>query len=148
MLRFVVRRLLLLIPILLGVSLLVFFWIRGLPGGPAAALLGERATAEDVAAIEHQYGLDQPIYVQYGKYVKQLATLNFGASSTSRQPVTTEFRQRFPATIELACPVANAGFMTITLLSNSTAARTWSASCPRTTITPSAREAMALSITC
>ncbi len=102
MLRFVVRRLFLLIPILLGVSVLVFFWIRALPGGPAAALLGERATPEDVAAIEHQYGLDQPIYVQYGKYVQQLATLQFGNSSTSRQPVTTEFRQRFPATIELA----------------------------------------------
>ena len=102
MLRFVVRRLLLLIPILVGVSIPVFFWIRALPGGPAAALLGERATPEDVAAIEHQYGLDQPIYVQYGKYAKQLATLNFGTSSTSRQPVTTEFRQRFPATIELA----------------------------------------------
>jgi len=102
MLRFVVRRLLLLIPILIGVSILVFFWIRALPGGPAAALLGERATPEAVAAIEHQYGLDQPIYVQYGKYVKQLATLQFGNSSVSRQPVTTEFRQRFPATIELA----------------------------------------------
>ena len=102
MLRFVVRRLLLLIPILIGVSILVFIWIRALPGGPAAALLGERATPEAVAAIEHQYGLDQPIYVQYGKYVKQLATLQFGNSSVSRQPVTTEFRQRFPATIELA----------------------------------------------
>jgi peptide/nickel transport system permease protein len=102
MLRFVVRRLLLLIPILIGVSILVFLWIRALPGGPAAALLGERATPEAVAALEHQYGLDEPIYVQYGKYVEQLATLEFGNSSTSRQPVATEFRQRFPATIELA----------------------------------------------
>src|SRR6186997_1541817 len=99
MLKFVVRRLLLLIPILLGVSILVFFWIRALPGGPAAALLGERATPQAVAAIEHQYGLDKPIYVQYERY---LATLKFGNSATSRQPVTTEFRQRFPATIELA----------------------------------------------
>ncbi|HEY7004797.1 MAG TPA: ABC transporter permease [Gaiellaceae bacterium] len=102
MLRFVIRRLLLLIPILIGVSILVFFWIRALPGGPAAALLGERATPEAVAAIEHQYGLDKPIYVQYERYARQLATLNFGNSATSRQPVTTEFRQRFPATIELA----------------------------------------------
>jgi peptide/nickel transport system permease protein len=102
MLRFVIRRLLLLIPILIGVSILVFFWIRALPGGPAAALLGERATPQAVAAIEHQYGLDRPIYVQYERYARQLATLNFGNSSTSRQPVTTEFRQRFPATIELA----------------------------------------------
>src|SRR5881628_3431248 len=101
MLRFVVRRLLLLVPILIGVSLLIFFWIRALPGGPAAALLGERATSEDIAAIEHQYGLDQPIYVQYGKYVEQLATFNFGTSTVSRQQVTTEFKQRFPATVEL-----------------------------------------------
>ena len=102
MLRFVIRRLLLLIPILIGVSILVFFWIRALPGGPAAALLGERATPQAVAAIEHQYGLDRPIYVQYERYARQLATLNFGNSATSRQPVTTEFRQRFPATIELS----------------------------------------------
>ena len=101
MLRFVVRRLLLLVPILLGVSLLVFVWIRALPGGPATALLGERATPEAVAALEHQYGLDKPIYVQYSKYVKQLATLQLGTSSTSRQEVTTEIRQRFPATVEL-----------------------------------------------
>ena len=102
MLRFVVRRLLLLIPILIGLSILVFFWIRNLPGGPAAALLGERATPEAVAAIRHQYGLDKPIYVQYGKYAKQIVTLNFGTSVTTREEVTTEFKRRFPATIELA----------------------------------------------
>jgi peptide/nickel transport system permease protein len=102
MLRFVVRRLLLLVPILIGLSILVFFWIRNLPGGPAAALLGERATPEAVAAIRHQYGLDKPIYVQYGKYAKQIVTLNFGTSVTTREEVTTEFRRRFPATIELA----------------------------------------------
>ena len=71
MLRFVVRRLLLLIPILLGLSLLVFFWIRALPGDPATALLGERATPEAIAAINKQYGLDKPIYVQYFAYVRQ-----------------------------------------------------------------------------
>ena len=102
MLRFVVRRLLILIPILIGLSILVFFWIRNLPGGPAAALLGERATPEAVAAIRHQYGLDKPIYVQYGKYAKQIVTLNFGTSVTTREEVTTEFKRRFPATIELA----------------------------------------------
>ncbi len=102
MLRFVVRRLLLLIPILFGLSILVFFWIRNLPGGPAAALLGERATPEAVEAIRHQYGLDKPIYVQYGKYAKQIVTLNFGTSVTTREEVTTEFKRRFPATVELA----------------------------------------------
>jgi peptide/nickel transport system permease protein len=102
MLRFVVRRLLLLVPILLGLSILVFAWIRALPGGPAAALLGERATPAAVQAIRHQYGLDKPIYVQYAKYAKQLVTLNFGNSSTSREAVSTEFKRRFPATVELS----------------------------------------------
>jgi peptide/nickel transport system permease protein len=102
MLPFVVRRLLLLIPILLGVSLLVFLWIRALPGGPAEALLGERASPEAVAQIEAQYGLDRPIYVQYWAYLKQVASGNLGTSIVSRQPITEEIRRRFPATIELA----------------------------------------------
>ena len=102
MLRFVVRRLLLLIPILLGVSILVFFWIRALPGSPATALLGERATAEAIEAINKQYGLDKPVYEQYFAYVKQTARGNLGTSQSSRRPVFVEFKQRFPATIELA----------------------------------------------
>jgi peptide/nickel transport system permease protein len=102
MLRFVVRRLLLLIPILIGVSILVFFWIRALPGSPATALLGERATPEAIQAINKQYGLDKPVYEQYFAYVKQTAGGNFGTSQTSRRPVFEEFKQRFPATIELA----------------------------------------------
>ncbi len=55
MLRFVVRRLILLVPILVGLSLLVFLWIRALPGGPAQALLGERATEQAIAQIEREY---------------------------------------------------------------------------------------------
>src|SRR5215207_6398728 len=102
MLRFVVRRLLLLIPILLGVSILVFLWIRALPGSPATALLGERATAEQIEAINEQYGLNDPIYEQYWAYLKNLLAFDFGDSVTSRRPVVDEFLQRFPATIELA----------------------------------------------
>src|SRR5918996_823311 len=102
MLRFVVRRLLLLVPILIGLSILVFLWIRALPGGPAQALLGERATPETVAAIERQYGLEDPLPVQYWRYVETVASGDFGASITSRRPVVEEFRQKFPATIELA----------------------------------------------
>jgi peptide/nickel transport system permease protein len=101
-LRFVVRRLLLLVPILLGLSILVFVWIRALPGGPAQALLGERATPETVAAIEREYGLDEPVPVQYWKFLKRAVQLDFGDSVTSRRPVTEELKQRFPATIELA----------------------------------------------
>ena len=102
MLRFVVRRLLLLIPILIGLSILVFLWIRALPGGPAEALLGERATPETIAAIERQYGLDEPLPVQYWSYVKTVSQGDFGDSTVSRQPVVEEFKQKFPATVELA----------------------------------------------
>jgi len=102
MLRFVVRRLLLLVPILIGLSILLFLWIRALPGSPATALLGERATAEQIEAINEQYGLNDPIWEQYWAYLKQLGSFDFGDSVTSRRPVTDEFLERFPATIELA----------------------------------------------
>ena len=103
MLRFVVRRLLLLVPILLGLSILVFAWIRALPGGPAEALLGERATPETVAQIERQYGLDDPVYVQYVRYFRTtFVERDLGTSINSRRPVSEELKQRFPATIELA----------------------------------------------
>jgi peptide/nickel transport system permease protein len=102
LLRFVVRRLLLLVPILVGLSILVFLWIRILPGGPAQALLGERGTAEQEAQIERQYGLDEPVHVQYWKYVQTVVRGDLGDSIATRRPVTEELKQRFPATIELA----------------------------------------------
>jgi peptide/nickel transport system permease protein len=102
MLRFVVRRLLLLVPILLGLSVLLFLWLRSLPGGPAAALLGERATPERVAQVERLYGLDQPWFVQYGRFVANAVRLDFGSSITTRQPVTEEMLRLWPATFELA----------------------------------------------
>jgi peptide/nickel transport system permease protein len=103
MLRFTVRRLFLLLPILFGVSLLVFIWIRLLPGGPAQGLLGERATPASVAQINHQFGLDKPLYVQYWRYLDETVVhLNLGTSIKSFRPVTDEIRIRFPATVELA----------------------------------------------
>lgn len=102
MLRFVVRRLLLLVPILLGLSILVFLWIRALPGSPAIALLGERATPESIAQINRQYGLDKPLPVQYWRYLKTTSRGDFGESTKSRQPVVEEFKRRFPATVELS----------------------------------------------
>ena len=101
MLRFTVRRLFLLVPILIGLSILVFLWIRALPGSPAESLLGERATAESIAQIREQYGLDDPLYVQYWRYVQTLVEGDLGTSISSRRPVTTEIKERFPATIEL-----------------------------------------------
>jgi peptide/nickel transport system permease protein len=100
-LRFVVRRLLLLVPILLGLSLLVFLWIRALPAGPAQSLLGERATPETVRQIEEQYGLNEPIHVQYWSYLKTVGSGDLGTTIRTRRPVTDELKERFPATIEL-----------------------------------------------
>ena len=103
MLRFVVRRLILLIPILIGLSILIFLYLRALPGSPAVALLGERATPETIEAIESEYGLDEPIYVQYWRYTKNIILeFDLGTSSQTRQAVTEELRLRFPATVELA----------------------------------------------
>lgn len=101
MLRFVVRRLVLLVPILIGLSLLIFVWIRALPGTPADAFLGERATPKAVADFRQRYGLDRPLPVQYWAYVKTTASGELGTSVASHRPVTTEIRERFPATIEL-----------------------------------------------
>ena len=101
MLRFTVRRLLLLVPILIGLSILIFVWIRALPGSPAEALLGERADEESIAEIREQLGLDDPIYVQYWRYLQTLADGELGTSITTRRPVTEELKERFPATIEL-----------------------------------------------
>jgi peptide/nickel transport system permease protein len=103
MLRYVVRRLLLLVPILIGLSILVFIFIRALPGSPAEALLGERATAESIAEVREQFGLDEPIYVQYWRYLKTtVVERDFGVSIVTRRVVTDELRERFPATVELA----------------------------------------------
>ncbi len=103
MLRFAVRRLLLLVPILIGLSLLVFIWIRALPGSPAESLLGERATTESIAQVRDQYGLDEPIYEQYWRFLQRtFADRDLGTSIASRRPITEELKDRFPATIELA----------------------------------------------
>ena len=101
MLRFSVRRLLQLIPILFGLSILLFAWLRLLPGGPATALLGERATPERIAAINHAYGLDQPIWVQYWSYLTRIVRFDLGDSIQNGRPVTDVLRTQFPGTIEL-----------------------------------------------
>lgn len=101
-LRFAVRRLLAVIPILLGLSILVFFWIHALPGSPAEALLGEQATPERIAQIKRDYGLDKPMWEQYVNYFNSVLHFDFGYSITTRRPVIAEIGERFPATIELA----------------------------------------------
>ena len=86
MLRFLLRRLLLVIPSLAGLLVLTFFLIRVVPADPAAALAGENATPAQIAEIRRQYGLDQPLYVQFAVYLGQVARLDFGESAYSRRP--------------------------------------------------------------
>lgn len=101
MLRLILRRLALLIPTLFGLSVLLFLWVRALPGGPARALLGERATEDAIADINELYGFNRPLHEQYLTYVSQLLQGNFGTSLSTRRPVLEEFANRFPATLEL-----------------------------------------------
>jgi peptide/nickel transport system permease protein len=101
-LRLVVRRLLQLIPTLLGLSVLLFLWLNRLPGGPASAILGERATEAEVARINRALGLDQPLYIQYWRFLKRIFQLDLGTSIQTGQPVWDEFTLRFPATVELS----------------------------------------------
>jgi len=101
-LRTIGKRLLLLIPTLFGLSLLLFFWVRALPGGPAVALLGEKATPEAIARINELYGFNRPIIEQYLTWMGRLLAGDFGSSITTGRPVTEEFFRRFPATIELS----------------------------------------------
>ena len=102
MLKFAVRRLLLLIPILFGLSILVFLFVRALPGGPETALLGERATPERTAAVRVAYGFDRPLYEQYTSYMGRVVKGDFGTSIQTQRPVSEEIGRRFPATVELA----------------------------------------------
>ncbi|MEV5299096.1 ABC transporter permease [Amycolatopsis methanolica] len=102
MLRFLTRRLLQAIPTLLVLSILVFAWLRLLPGGPATALLGDKATPEKIASLNSVLGLDQPIFVQYFKFLGRVVTGDFGSSLISGDTVLAEIGRAFPATIELA----------------------------------------------
>lgn len=101
MLRFIVRRLLQLIPTLLGLSILLFIWLHRLPGGPETAILGERTSPEARAIIRRNMGLDDPIIVQYGRFLKQLLRGDLGNSLNEKRPVIDLFLERFPGTIEL-----------------------------------------------
>jgi peptide/nickel transport system permease protein len=101
-LRVIGKRLALLIPTLFGLSVLLFLWVRSLPGGPATALLGERATPEAVARVNELYGFDQPLLLQYFTYMGKLLQGDFGTSIITGRPVLQEFATRFPATIELS----------------------------------------------
>ncbi len=102
MITFIGRRLLQLIPVLFGVSLVVFFMVRAIPGDPAQILLGQTATPEAVAEIRTRLGLDKPVIVQYLLFLRDAATGDLGNSIVEGKPVTTTLLDKFPATLELA----------------------------------------------
>ena len=101
-LSFLGRRLVLTIPVLLGVATLVFSLIHLIPGDPAQSMLGESAAPSDVEALRHRLGLDEPLIVQYGAFLKGLVTGSLGVSLRTGEPVASQIAERLPATFELA----------------------------------------------
>jgi ABC-type dipeptide/oligopeptide/nickel transport system permease component len=102
MLRYALQRLLSMIPLLLGVSLLVFSMIHLTPGDPVRLMLGEDASREDIDRIRHELGLDRPLPQQFASYIGRLVKLDLGTSLRSRQPVAQELLGRARPSLELA----------------------------------------------
>ena len=100
-LAFIVRRLLLTIPVLLVMSIIVFLIIRLVPGDPVRTMLGFRATDENVAQVRHQLGLDQPLITQYLDFLGGIFRGDFGTDIVSRVPLADLLAQRLPVTFEL-----------------------------------------------
>ena len=107
MLQYIVKRLLSTIPVLIGISLLLFFMLRMLPGDPAQVLAGQMASPEEVENIRNQLGLNEPIYVQYGKFLTRLVQFDLGRSARTQNPVTQEVWARLPNTTNISFPGAN-----------------------------------------
>jgi len=103
MIRFIARRILVVIPTLFAIALLLFLAIRMVPGDPIEVRTGERGIApERHAMLLHQYGMDQPLWRQFLRYLGQLVQGDFGVSIVTSEPVIKEFLTLFPATVELA----------------------------------------------
>lgn len=102
MLAFITRRTLLAIPVLIGIVVVVFFLIRAIPGDPCTAMLGERATEEACERFNEANGLNEPVLVQLGIYMKNIVTFNLGESVRFSRPVTQLLIERLPTTTELA----------------------------------------------
>ncbi len=107
MVRYLLRRLLLTVPVMLGVATLVFALIHLVPGDPAQAMLGEGATAEEVVRLRTSLGLDRPLVAQYGSFLGGVARGDLGKSFRTGQPVTSEIWRRLGDTAILAvCAMA------------------------------------------
>jgi ABC-type dipeptide/oligopeptide/nickel transport system permease component len=101
-LRFLARRALLSIPVLLGVATFVFALIHLVPGDPAQTMLGDAASPASIAEMRARLGLDRPLYVQYAAFLQGAARGDLGVSLRTNEPVTTAIARRLPATVELA----------------------------------------------
>lgn len=101
MLLFLIRRLLLAIPALLGLMVLTFVLVRVVPADPATTLAGESATRQQIEDIRRKYGFDRPLYEQFGIYVGQVVSGDLGNSVFSNRPVMDDVRRTLPATLEL-----------------------------------------------
>jgi peptide/nickel transport system permease protein len=99
---YVIRRMILAVPVLLGIMTAVFVLLQLIPGDPALALAGEKASVEQVERVREEFGLNRPLPVQYAYFLKSAFTLNFGDSLRTNQPVAGELRQFFGATVELS----------------------------------------------
>jgi peptide/nickel transport system permease protein len=102
MFRFVLRRLALTLPVLIGVSTLVFLLIHLIPGDPVQAMLGDSASPQDIATLRERLGLNRPLYVQYAGFMTGIVRGDLGTSIRTNQTVTSAIAERMPATAELA----------------------------------------------
>ena len=102
MIAYIIRRLLQLIIVLFGVTLITFGMLKLVPGDPAVALAGKGATPEKIAFVRHERGLDRPFYIQYVKYLERLVHGDLGESLYTARPVAEMIREAAPVTIQLA----------------------------------------------
>jgi peptide/nickel transport system permease protein len=127
MIGFIIRRILVVIPTLLGITVIIFMMLAITPGDPAELLLGERATKESLEAMREYLGLQKPLYVQYGMFLQRVAKFDLGETIWTRQKVWIEIKERFPATIELtfAAMILSSFFGTLLGMISATKQYSW-----------------------
>ncbi|HVX29476.1 MAG TPA: nickel ABC transporter permease [Nitrolancea sp.] len=108
MVAFIRNRIIFSIPVIIGVSILVFLMLHALPGDPVEIMMGNSASADAAARVRHQLGLDRPLYIQYGRFVGHALTGDLGRSIRTNQPVMQLIMSQFPSTLQLT--VAGLGF--------------------------------------
>lgn len=102
MYKYILKRLALMIPVIIGVSFIIFSIMSFMPGNPARLILGEKATPEAIEQINEELGVNDPFLVRYANYVKDALRGDFGTSYSTKQPVINEIKARFPTTLKLA----------------------------------------------